>query len=71
LLFDRQAPMRQREELCFEQALEQPLAFGCLLSIGAQLLDERPLRRDLLVDLGEMMLRVLQMIVIERHAHLT
>lgn len=63
--------MRQRNELCFEQALQEALGFGGILPIVTQRLDERPLSRDVLVDFRQVMLRLLEMLVSQSHGRTT
>jgi hypothetical protein len=61
----------QRDQLRFKQALQEALGFGGILLVGAQLLDQRPLSRNVLIDFRQMMLRLVQVLVSQSHGTTT
>lgn len=63
--------MGQGNQLRFEQALQEALGFSDILTIGAQLLDQGPLSRNVLIDFRQMMLRLMQVLVSQSHARTT
>lgn len=63
--------MRQGKKLRFEQVVQETLSLGGVLSVSAQLFDQRPLSRDMLIDLCQMMLRLMQVLVSQSHGTIT